>query len=379
MTKGSKNFTGTGKADSFSPAAFFKSIARRAFFELFARVKGVDVLGPTTVREIPVDSPYQTWLKKVSSEIPIFEGHGIDDVATLTLRPWPKMGPGVMGEYLRFGNHQIIDGHIIEIPAAGHSFSGRRFCEQDIYIIGGSGHTILQQEGKPQQQVSWNQGDLFSIPLNVHHQHYGSDDSPVRMLIVSSFPMALNLLGDEGYITDNPLVSSDRYDGSPDYFSPVNNEDDLLVNTNLVQSLENIKTRPFEYRGKGNTTFRPQMAGNIVLCAHISEIPPETHKKAHRQSGEAFVLVLSGAGYSLAWPERAWYKKRRVDWKKGSLFSPPPYWYHQNFNPNPEPARYLAINTPTPVRNLGLRFSDQLEVDLEAVKRLWRKELKKNP
>jgi uncharacterized RmlC-like cupin family protein len=375
MPSSSNHSAGTGALTSKSPVALLKRLLRRVFFEIFARVKAVDVLGPTVIREIPVDSPYQAWLRKVSTEIPIFGQENVDDVATLPLRPWPQMGQGVTGEYLRFQGHQIIDGRIVEIPAGGHTFGKRLFCEQDIYIIGGSGYTILQQEGKQEQRFSWGRGDLFSVPLNVRHMHFSNSGSSARMLIITSFPMILNLLGDEKFIFENPFVTADRYDGAADYFSPRENEEGLLVRTNLVRNIQGIRTRSFEYRGKGNTTFRPQMAGNRMLCAHVSEIPPKAYKKAHRQSGEAFVLVLSGAGYSLAWPEGAWYKKGRVNWNKGTLFSPPPYWYHQNFNPGPEPARYLAINTPTPVRNLGLRFSDQLEVDLEEVRREWEKEL----
>jgi hypothetical protein len=73
-----------------------------AFFELFAYVKGVDVLGSTIVRELPTDSPYQAWLEKAKTEIPVFEGVGIEDVATVALDSWPQMGQGVTGLYLRF-------------------------------------------------------------------------------------------------------------------------------------------------------------------------------------------------------------------------------------------------------------------------------------
>ena len=40
-------------------------IARWAFYELFALVKEVEVLGPSIVRLPPRNSPYQTWLERV--------------------------------------------------------------------------------------------------------------------------------------------------------------------------------------------------------------------------------------------------------------------------------------------------------------------------
>jgi hypothetical protein len=96
-------------------------LARRAFFELFAYVKGVDVLGPTVVREPPVDSPYQRWLETARGEIPVYEGLVIDNVETIALRPWPQLGDGVTGLYLRFADYQMTDGRLVELPPGGRS------------------------------------------------------------------------------------------------------------------------------------------------------------------------------------------------------------------------------------------------------------------
>jgi gentisate 1,2-dioxygenase len=117
------------------------------------------------------------------------------------------------------------------------------------------------------------------------------------------------------------------------------------------------------------------MAGNSMLGMHISEMPPKMYKKAHRHASDAFILFLSGEGFSLTWPEGAYYKRTRIDWKAGTLFVPPTYWYHQHLNTGSTPARYLAINTPTLVNNLGLYFKDQLEVDIEEVRQEWKKAL----
>lgn len=107
------------------------------------------------------------------------------------------------------------------------------------------------------------------------------------------------------------------------------------------------------------------------------ELQPERYRKAHRHSSDAFILLLSGSGYSLAWPEGNYHKRQRIDWQAGTLFAPPTYWYHQHLNSGPTPARYLAINVPELVINLGLRFEDDLNVTLNEVTKEWEQELTK--
>lgn len=353
-------------------------LARWAFFELFAYVKGVDVVGSTIVRLLPTDSAYKRWLETARKELPVFEGLVIDDVATIELRPWPQMGDGVNGLYLRFADYQMTDGRIIEIPAGGNAASQRNLYEQGVYFISGSGYTILQQEGKPQRRVEWRTGDLFSVPLNVRHQHFNTGNVPARMLMVTTFPLLLNVIANEDFIAENPFAFTDRYDGSPDYFEQVESAESHSVSNNFVADIRNTETQPFNYRGDGNERAGWLMAGNSMLSLHISEMPPKMYKKAHRHSEDAFILLLSGEGFSLTWQEAAFHKRRRVDWKAGTLFVPPTFWYHQHLNTGSTPARYLAIdNGPVP-RDIGLQFVDQLEQDSEEVKSEWQQALEKS-
>ena len=377
MTKGLKLLAALGALLLTAAILLHTGLARRAFFELFAYVKGVEVLGPTVVRERPVDSPYETWLRQARLDVPMFEGLMIDDIEHVALRPWPQLGEGITGLYLRFADYQMTDGRIVEIPVQGHTTSQRHLYEQGIYFVTGSGYTVLQQEGAPERRVDWKRGDLFSVPLNVRFQHYNTGKEPARLLVVSSFPLMLNVTNSEDFIDSNNFVFSDRYDGAPDYFEPLESEGNIQITTNFVKDIQRTDTQPYDYRGKGSETMRWLMAGNSMLSLHVDEMPPKMYRKAHRHSSDAFILLLSGEGFSVAWPEGAYQDRVRVDWKAGTLFVPPVYWYHQHLNTGATPARYLAINVPAFVKNIGLRFSDQLEVDNEEVRAEWNRELEK--
>lgn len=356
-------------------AALHTGLARWAFFELFAYVKGVDVLSPTVVREPPVDSPYQRWLEQARGEIPVREALVIDDVNEAPLQPWPRLGNGVTGLYLRFADYQVTDGRIVEIPAGGETVPLRALYEQGLYIIAGSGHTLLQHERAEPTRVPWKAGDLFSIPLNVPHQHFSEAGAAARILLVTSFPLMLNLLAEETALYRIDYAFEDRYDGGPDYFLPQGEPGNIQLMTNFAEGIPRTDLVPWDYRGKGNTALGWIMAGNSTLHMHVSEMPPRMYKKAHRHSTDAFILLLSGRGFSVTWPESRYDKRERVDWRAGTLFTPPTYWYHQHLNTGDEPARYLAISPPLLIRNLGLRFIDQLEVDLEDVEQEWKAEI----
>jgi gentisate 1,2-dioxygenase len=357
-----------------SAIALQTGIARLVFYEIFAFVEGVDVLGPTIVRTPPHDSPYEHWLWNARTEIPVLDGLVIDDVSTVALQPWPQMGEDINGLYLRFADYQIIDGRILELPPSAKTASQRHFYEVGIYFISGSGHTIIQQEGESPKRVDWQAGDLFSVPLNVRYQHFSDSDGPVRMLAITSFPFVVNAVDNLRFIEENPFIFSDRYDGAEDYLDQYEQIGKNLAIRNVVKNVRQTETRPLDFRGEGSRNMTWLMAGNSMIKLHVSEIPPDKYKKAHRHSSDAFILFLSGEGFSVTWPEGRYDKRYRVDWKAGTLLVPPTYWYHQHLNPGHTAARYLAINAPVLVRNLGLRFEDQLEKDLPEIREAWKRE-----
>jgi uncharacterized RmlC-like cupin family protein len=335
----------------------------------------VDVLGPTIVRVPPENSPYDRWLRMARTEMPVLDDLVIDNVSNVALRPWPQMGEGVTGLYLRFADYQIIDGRILELPPGGATVSQRHLYEKGIYFLGGPGHTIIQQAGEEPQRVDWQAGSLFSAPLNVRHQHFNDSDQPVRLLAVTSFPLVLNSFNSERFIADDPFAFTDRYEGDAAFLSRNDSLGKRRYATNFVDDVLQAETELFEIRGKGSGNVGWTMAGNSMISMHVSDIPPQSYKKAHRHSSDAFILLLSGTGYSVTWPEGFYSKRHRVDWQPGTLFVPPTYWYHQHLNTGSTPARFLAINAPGLVINLGLRFEDQLEEDLPEIRAEWQQEI----
>lgn len=329
-------------------------------------------VGTFVTRIVPDVTPYLKWVEAGRATRPTFSGLLIQDVRTHPLRPWPELG--VDGLYVQMADYQIVDGWILEIPPRGYTTPQRHMFEAGVYFFGGPGHTMIQQEGRRPQRIDWKRGTLFSIPLNVRYQHFNDGALPARLVAVTSFPYVLNSLDSERFVFNNAFEFRDRYDGEQDFATTRQRMANTRTATNLVEDALTAALDPQEYRGAGATNMHWSMAGNTMVDLHVSEMPGRIYKHAHRHSSDAFILILSGTGYSLAWPEGQYDKRIRVDWQEGTMFVPPMYWYHQHLNPSARPARNLAINAALLVSRLGLRFSDQLESD-DAIEAEFRREV----
>ena len=131
-----------------------------------------------------------------------------------------------------------------------------------------------------------------------------------------------------------------RFNGEPDYFAPKGEQKGLLLDTNFVADAVNLPLIEAKERGAGGGHIRFAMAKGS-MNSHISQFPIATYKKGHRHGPGAHVIILSGEGYSLMWPEGE--EPRRYEWGPGTLIVPPNMWFHQHFNTGTEPGRYLAF------------------------------------
>jgi hypothetical protein len=76
----------------------------------------------------------------------------------------------------------------------------------------------------------------------------------------------------------------------------------LLLETHFVADAANLPLISVKERGAGGGDIRFNMAKGS-MNSHISQFPIGTYKKAHCHGPGAHVIILSGEGYSLRWPE----------------------------------------------------------------------------
>ncbi len=311
---------------------------------------------------------YDAWQEREG--IPVYKLFHVDDLMEVELGPWERFG--VQGAFVNLADPFLTTAMVLELPPGARSKPARHMFETWVFVVDGSGETIIEQEGSPTNTVRWRKRALFGPPLNTRYQHINLDpDRPARLLMVTNAPLTLNLYHSERYVFENPFVFDDRYKGQNSFFNP---EHEYLggrvARINMIPDTLEFQLVQWKRRGHGAKSIHLSMSGHTMAC-HLSEFDVGTYKKCHRHGPGAHVVILSGQGYSLLWKEGD--EPTRVDWKPNSMFSPPEWWYHQHFNTGPEPARYLALRrggSPEHRLRIGMTGGkdtpDQIEYEDEA-------------
>ncbi|MDP2718472.1 MAG: cupin domain-containing protein [Dehalococcoidia bacterium] len=293
--------------------------------------------------------PLSAYEKLVKSEgIPVLGGYHIYDLNQVSLGNWERKGG--RGAFINLvGNEGSTDSYLCEIPPGGSLRPQKHLYEEIIYVLSGRGATTVWSEGNPGQTFEWQAGSLFAIPINAHHQHFnGQGDKPARYLGATNAPLVVNLFHNPGFIFNNPYTFTDRYTGEEDYFSrqgklaasePVRGLAPAWE-TNFVADVRAVKLFELGKRGGGNYSICFELADS-TMTAHLSEFVVGTYKKAHRHGPGANIIIISGKGYSMMWPEGK--EPVKIPWQSGSILVPPDKWFHQHFNTGTEPARYMAL------------------------------------
>jgi len=284
------------------------------------------------------ETPYTRWVR--DEGLDIISSFYVENLHTAELKPWPRRGG--KGVYL---NHDASrtsnDCYVCEIPAGKSLTPQRQLYEEMIYVLDGRGSTAVWNDAGKRIQFEWRAGAIFAIPLNCWHQHFnGSGGEPARYVAVTNAPVIINAYGDIGFVFNTRYDFKDRFDGEPEYFANKGEQKGLLLDTNFVADAINLPLFAAKERGAGGGHTRFSMAKGS-MNSHISQFPIGTYKKAHAHGPGAHVIVLSGEGFSLMWPEGE--EPKRYDWREGAMIVPPNMWFHQHFNTGTTPARYLAF------------------------------------
>jgi oxalate decarboxylase/phosphoglucose isomerase-like protein (cupin superfamily) len=284
------------------------------------------------------ETPYTRWIR--SEGLDIIGAHYVPNLRMVELKPWARRGG--RGVYL---NHEASrtsnDCYVCEIPAGGKLAPQRQLFEEMILVLSGRGSTAVWNDSGQRTTFEWKAGALFAIPVNAWHQHFnGAGHEPARYVAVTNGPVVINLYDDIDFIFNTARDFKNRFAGEPDYFAPKSEQKGLLLETNFVADAVNLPLFSAKERGAGGGHTRFNMAKSS-MNSHISQFPVGTYKKAHAHGPGAHVVVLSGEGYTLMWPEGE--EPRRYEWQIGSMIVPPNMWFHQHFNTGTTPARYLAF------------------------------------
>ena len=318
-------------------------------------------------------TPYEKWMQEQG--IPTIEGYGVTDLQQQDLGDWESLGCRAAFVHLK-GMEGITGMYAAEIPPGGESKTEKHLYEEVVYIIKGKGKTQLFGPGEGVNSVDWQEGSLFAVPLNAPHKFVNTASEPVFFLAVTTAPLVFDLFHNEKFIRNCDFEFTDRYAGEPNYFSRDAAVEKGLWQVNFIRgaptALDHLRRRadgdrPNEGQGTGHgrgyTLVQVEPCGNSLIT-HLADWPVGRYAKAHHHGGGAVLLILRSEGYTLMWPNElgtqpfAQGKGKQVvkiDWKVGSVFSPPTGWFHQHFNTGREPALQLAFRNGSRIYPFGVR------------------------
>lgn len=301
-------------------------------------------------------SAYDQWIESLG--IPIHRGYFVEDARTVELDEWEERECKAAVVVLA-GQEGVSETRISEI-APGQTLPPVTFgLDEVVYVLDGRGLTTIWAGDGPKRTFEWHKRSIFMLPRGSTYQLSNTQGgSPVRLLHTSSLPMAMKLQPDPDFYFNSKYTSPDLL-YKEDIFAAARQ----TVNPNPRAAALNRPTwygnffpdmavwdklHTYEERGAGGHRVGIQFA-NSPWWSHMSVFPSGTYKKAHRHGPGVVIVIPSGEGYSIMWPEGQ--DKVVVPWHEASIFVPPDRWFHQHFNGGEIPARYLAFHPPGRARD----------------------------
>ena len=328
-------------------------------------------------------TPYDQFM--VEEGIPVFRDLGVSSVKNLPLKPWKRTGG--RGTYIQLlGTETKWGCHLVEVPAAGALHPEKHMYEEIYIVVEGRGSTEVWLEGEGRKHVfEWQEGSMFSIPMNAMHRIVNATNSPALLLGGTTAPNVLNQIQNADAVFNNPYVFRDRFSGADDFYKyreeiepdPVRGL--AMRRTNFMPEAVNCELPLDNRRSPGYRRVEPFMTNNTFYY-WIGQHENGRYSKAHAHTSAAILICLKGEGYTYTWPEEygvnPWRdghadKIKRLDYGPFGMVSAAPggaRWYHQHFSVSKEPFRLMAWFGPhNPGRDPGApgeKHTDYTAIDV---------------
>src|SRR5918911_231392 len=113
----------------------------------------------TSWRDNAVRQSYYDWFLEKEG-IPVYRGNYVEDVYTLPLGDWKRLGG--RGAYVNLANQQQTGAMIL--------------------ILSGSGYELMFKAGGPRERFELRPGSIISPGNMIYHQHVNPNPEPLRQL-----------------------------------------------------------------------------------------------------------------------------------------------------------------------------------------------------
>ncbi|HWL59021.1 MAG TPA: cupin domain-containing protein [Paracoccus sp. (in: a-proteobacteria)] len=329
-------------------------------------------------------TPYDLFMEEEG--IPVFRDLGISDVKNLPLKPWARTGG--RGTYIQlYGTETKWGCHLVEVPAAGALNPEKHMYEEIYIVVEGRGSTEVWLDGEEDKkhEFEWQEGSMFSIPLNAMHRIVNATNSPALLLGGTTAPVVINALQNFDAVFKNSFVFHDRFSSDENFYKyreeiepdPVRGL--AMRRTNFIPDAVHCDLPLDNRRSPGYRRVEPFMTNNSFYF-WFGQHENGRYSKAHAHTSAAILICLQGEGYTYTWPEKygvnPWKdghadKVRRLDYGKFGMVTAAPggaQWYHQHFSVSKEPFRLMAWFGPhNPGRDPGApgqKHTDYTAIDV---------------
>jgi len=313
-----------------------------------------------------VPSAYDQWVESLG--VPIHRGYYVSDLRTIELGRWDERECNA-AFLLLAGQEGVSEARVTEVPGGATLPPLRMAVDEAVYVVEGRGlTTVWASEHGPKTSFEWQKHSMFMIPRNHTYQLASvQGDAPARLLHCNYLPLALQAVPEPSFFVNSRADAGADGRLSARLFSEakaIAQSDEAAAGPRggvfwfgnffpNMRAWDNLV--PFKGRGAGGHVVWVRFPDS-PMTAHMSVFPARTYKKAHRH-GPGFVIVIpSGEGFSVMWPEG--HEKIVIPWQEASVFVPPNRWFHQHFNLGSAPARYLAMHPPRGLSGTGERVQD---------------------